>query len=208
LILKNVIRICVICSIAFAATVFLLRLPQRETAPQIPAQVSQSAPTTIQAKAPTSSEEDTSIAGRGTVIDGDTLDVMGIRIRLHGIDAPESGQTCTDAINKAYFCGSKAAFALADFIGEGIVRCQPLSKDQYRRTVARCFARGEDLGSFLVGAGWALDWPRYSHGEYARFQKDAQTAGRGMWAGKFVQPWNWRRCIRNHGQRGQCSAAN
>ena len=34
------------------------------------------------------------MTGQATVIDGDTIDIHGTRIRLHGIDAPESGQLC------------------------------------------------------------------------------------------------------------------
>jgi len=113
-----------------------------------------------------------------------------------------------DATDKPYLCGSNAAFALSDFIGEATVRCKPLDKDRYGRTVARCFARDNDLGSLLVRSGWALDWPRYSGGAYAFDQQDAQKAKRGMWAGKFVEPWNWRTCIRNGGQRDRCSTSN
>lgn len=50
-----------------------------------------------------------SLEGRVTVIDGDTLEMHGKRIRLHGIDAPESGQTCRSQSGKTYRCGQLAA---------------------------------------------------------------------------------------------------
>jgi len=209
--LKSAFWIVVSCAIAFAATVLLLRIPGRGTSepPTTTRQISPTSPT-VTPNSPTMSPrgQDATIIGRATIIDGDTIDVGRQRIRLHGIDAPEGGQTCTDGNDKPYLCGSKAAFALADFVGEATVRCKPLDKDRYRRTVARCFVRDEDLGSFLVRSGWALDWPRYSSGTYASDQQDAQKFKRGMWAGKFVEPWNWRTCIRNGGQRDRCSVPN
>ncbi len=55
------------------------------------------------------------IVGRASVIDGDTIEIHGLRIRLHGVDAPEKGQPCFDAANQPYRCGQKAAMALDEF---------------------------------------------------------------------------------------------
>ena len=62
------------------------------------------------------------ITGKPRVIDGDTIEVAGERIRLHGIDAPESKQKCT-AEGKEWACGQEATFALARFIGTHWVTC-------------------------------------------------------------------------------------
>lgn len=55
------------------------------------------------------------IIGRASVIDGDTIEISGKRIRLHGVDAPESWQTCEDGDGGTYGCGKEAAFALERF---------------------------------------------------------------------------------------------
>jgi hypothetical protein len=59
-----------------------------------------------------------SLVGRASVVDGDTLEIQGVRVRLWGIDAVESSQTCLDAAGRVWPCGRRAAFALADFLGQ------------------------------------------------------------------------------------------
>jgi hypothetical protein len=97
---------------------------------------------------------DASLSGVATVIDGDTLEIHGQLIRLHGIDAPESGQSCERA-GQHYRCGQQAALALADRIGQRTVRCEPQGQDRYQRVIAICrlgeheLAFGEICTAFL-----------------------------------------------------------
>ena len=72
------------------------------------------------------------------------------------------------------------------------VTCADKGRDRYGRTVATCAVDGSDLGSMMVNLGYALDWPKYSHGAYGHEQGLAQAAGRGAWSGSFDQPWDWR----------------
>jgi endonuclease YncB( thermonuclease family) len=145
------------------------------------------------------------LAGQASVVDGDTLEIHGTRIRLWGIDAPESSQLCRGEDSLQYRCGAKTANDLDAFIARRLVSCIPISRDQYRRTVASCSVAGTDLAGWLVGNGLALDWPQYSKGKFDTIQREAEHAGRGMWAGSYVEPWLYRMCVRAGGSPGNCS---
>jgi len=145
------------------------------------------------------------IEGQASVIDGDTIEIHGQRIRLAGIDAPESDQLCRDADSNHYRCGQKAANDLAAFIDHRLVNCIEVDRDRYGRSVAVCTVAGVDVADWLVRAGLALDWPRYSNGDYAAAQKEADNGGRGIWAGSYVVPWAYRACRRSGGLLSECS---
>ncbi|WMT73423.1 thermonuclease family protein [Bradyrhizobium sp. Ash2021] len=145
------------------------------------------------------------MTGQASVIDGDTLEIHGRRIRLWGIDAPESSQLCRSDDSLQYRCGAKAANDLDAFIARRPVSCVPVSLDQYGRTVATCSVDGADLAEWLVRNGLALDWPRYSRGRYDPAQRGAEHTGRGIWVGSYVAPWLYRACMREGGTPGGCS---
>lgn len=90
------------------------------------------------------------MTGQASIIDGDTVEIHGTRIRLWGIDAPESSQLCRGEDSEQYRCGSQAAKELDAFIARRLVSCIPISLDQYGRTVATCSVGGADLGQWLV----------------------------------------------------------
>lgn len=135
------------------------------------------------------------ITGRASVVDSDTIEIAGERIRLHGIDAPESDQRCQDKGGRAYQCGQVAADALDAFLAQSRpTSCRFMERDRYRRFVGDCYrADGNSVAAWMVRKGHALDWPRYSRGTYAADQAEARRSGAGMWWGRFVEPWEWRR---------------
>lgn len=125
------------------------------------------------------------IVGAASVIDGE-------RIRLHGIDAPESGQLCRDADDRAWRCGQQSALALDDQIGGATVQCEGASRDRYDRLIAVCSARTVDLNAWMVRMGWAVAFRRYLSG-YVAHETAAAGEKRGVWRGRFAMPWNWRK---------------
>ncbi len=131
------------------------------------------------------------IQGTASVIDGDTIEIRGERIRLDAIDAPESSQLCLDAAGNRYRCGQKSAFALADFIGRAVVSCHPKGRDRYKRTIAVCFKGETNLNAWMVTQGWAVAFRKYGI-DYIGEEDQARLARRGIWAGSFEMPWDWR----------------
>lgn len=133
------------------------------------------------------------IVGKAKVLDGDTIEISGRRIRLFGIDAPENGQTCIIK-RKLFRCDQAATSALADKIGARIVECEPKDLDVYSRIVSVCFVEGEDINAWMVARGWALAYRQYSR-DYVGQEERASKAKLGMWQGEFVPPWDWRQKI-------------
>ncbi|WP_419899833.1 thermonuclease family protein [Roseomonas sp. USHLN139] len=135
-------------------------------------------------------------AGRPRVIDGDTMDVNGIRVRMQGIDAFEHDQQCSRAGGGRFACGAAARAELAGLIGNREVTCTPDGSLTHGRTVATCSVPGRDgpidLNAAMVRSGLAFDCPRYSNGRYADEEAAAKAEKAGAWDGRFTYPWTHR----------------
>lgn len=128
------------------------------------------------------------VEGRARVVDGDTLRVDGVPVRLAGLDAPELAQSCARADGAPYPCGEAAREALRRLIDDRSVACDVRGRDRYRRLLARCRVDGEDLGRRLVRDGLAVAYRGYEAEE-----REARARRRGLWAGTFQPPEAWRR---------------
>lgn len=131
------------------------------------------------------------LVGIASVIDGDTIEIHGRRIRFDGIDAPESSQVCVRAGVKER-CGQASAFFLSDMIGSGTVRCETHDVDRYGRDIATCWLGGRNLNEAMVAAGQAVAYRRYSRA-YLGAEDAARAAGAGVWATEFEMPWAYRK---------------
>jgi endonuclease YncB( thermonuclease family) len=119
--------------------------------------------------------------GRVHVIDGDTVNMDGVRLKLIDIDAFESAQTC-QRDGQSYQCGFQATLELEDLIHGQPIRCDGSRRDQYRRPLVHCFLGNLDLGRAMVRSGWAL--AEYS-AQYRPDEETAQTGHLGAWEGTF-----------------------
>jgi endonuclease YncB( thermonuclease family) len=136
------------------------------------------------------------IIGVAAVIDGDTIEIHGQRIRLFGIDAPESSQLCVRPTGERWRCGQQGSLALSDRIGRATVSRQPRDLDRYGRVVAVCFKGEEDLSRWMVTTGWAVAFRRYSL-DYVADENIARQSKINIWSGDFDMPWDWRAQRRN-----------
>lgn len=131
------------------------------------------------------------LSGSARVIDGDTLAVGDVVVRLHGIDAPESGQWCKDGAGRDFDCGKAATDALSALVAGATVGCAGDEWDRYGRLIAVCHSGGVELNRSMAMSGWAVAFLRYSDA-YAADQAAAARARRGLWAGTFEAPWSYR----------------
>ena len=125
------------------------------------------------------------------VIDADTFDVGGERVRLFGVDAPELSQNCVDAAGQDWPCGAWAAEEAARRWEGRLARCEAVDTDRYGRIVARCAVGGSDIGAALVEDGLAMAYRTYSM-DYDLQEKAAVIAAVGIWAGEVQTPADWR----------------
>lgn len=125
------------------------------------------------------------------VVDGDTLELRGSIIRLHGIDAPEAGQTCLDAHGNKWKCGKTAIAALENLVTGQVLKCEARSKDPYNRVIAVCETGSLDLSAELVRQGKAWAFLKYSN-DYESQQSQAKKARIGIWSADNEAPWDFR----------------
>ncbi len=139
------------------------------------------------------------IVGDARVIDGDTLEIAGERIRLHGIDAPETRQTC-EVGGLPWLCGESATLALQHETVGRPVTCKGEKRDRYGRIIAVCYSGDRDLNAMMVREGWALAYRRFAK-DYVADEIAARDALRGIWRADFLEPWKWRRDNRRGAKR-------
>ncbi len=131
------------------------------------------------------------LTGSGIIVDGDTLVVNEQTIRLHGIDAPEVGQTCERVDGRRWDCGKTAMESLAELAEGRTVTCSGDELDDYDRLIAVCRSGDQDINALMVQEGHAWAFRRYSS-DYAEQEAQAHKARRGIWQGKATPAWDYR----------------
>ncbi len=132
------------------------------------------------------------VVGAAQVVDGDTFDVAGQRIRLEGIDAPEATQACLDASARSWPCGRRATAELRRLTAGQPVTCHSRGQDKYQRLLAMCFVNGLNINEAMVRRGYAWAFVKYST-EFADLEAEARRASAGVWQGTAQAPWDYRR---------------
>lgn len=131
------------------------------------------------------------LIGPAQVTDGDSIVVGGVRVRLEGIDAPETKQMCSTADGRPWPCGLTAARTLRSMIGNNEVRCDKRGHDKYGRVLAVCSVGDTVLNEAMVRRGLAWAFVRYSRA-YSRVEGIARSERIGIWQGEARPPWEHR----------------
>lgn len=131
------------------------------------------------------------LAGRAAVIDGDTVEISGIRVRLEGIDAPELRQSCPGVNNSDWPAGRQAASALGAMVTGRRVICKSHGADKYGRMLGVCWAGPREVNRTMVQQGLAWAFVRYSKA-YVANEAEARAAKRGVWQASCQPAWLYR----------------
>jgi endonuclease YncB( thermonuclease family) len=158
------------------------------------------------------------VSGIPRVVDGDTIIINEVRIRLEGIDAPESTQACgkspapaagtlpfgqphmlgkpdrapNERSGDQWACGPEATRHLTRLIGHSTVRCDDLGPDKYGRTLGRCFVGAININAAMVRAGYAWAYVKYSK-DYVGLEAEARAERIGIWQGEAMPAWDYRK---------------
>lgn len=131
------------------------------------------------------------LTGVPNIVDGDTVEISGVKVRIEGIDAPEMSQFCLDDKSQPRECGKGVRYQLVKKSAGRPWTCRVSGQDVYHRSLATCHVGGEDIGRWMVRSGMALSFKRYSHA-YDEDEKAAREDRAGLWSGTFIAPWDWR----------------
>ena len=135
------------------------------------------------------------ILGKAKIIDGDTIHIKSNKIRLHGIDAPETKQTCK-IDNQDWYCGKQSTKELKNLIKNQKVECNVNDVDRYNRYVAICYVNEININKWMVKNGWAIAYRYYSK-DYIVEEKYADDNKLGIWKSEFIEPYAYRRQNKN-----------
>lgn len=131
------------------------------------------------------------ITGPARIIDGDTLDIAGQRIRIGGIDAPESNERCTDTAGRTWRCGDWSTDQAKRLVAGQRLTCHDLGERTHQRIVGRCFVNGRDLAVALIELGAARPCIRFARAQgQERAYQQAESVAIAARAGIYAGPLN------------------
>ena len=132
------------------------------------------------------------VEGYASAVTGSMLDINGLHIKLLGLEAPYMQQTCTSKFGQSYNCGQSSKNWLQDWLQNKIVKCHIISPENNGRATGVCFSEGYDVGAVIVNAGWAVAYTKNTE-IYVPYEQQAGEKKRGLWAGTFYKPWDWKK---------------
>lgn len=137
-------------------------------------------------------EDYPAVKGYAVALSGSTINVANLNIRLLGIEAPMPGQTCADKYGNPYKCGQEAKVWLQNWLEDKQITCHIVSQIKNKKATGVCFFGQDDVAAVVTNAGWAVAYVKHTDA-YVAYEYQANINKRGLWAGKFYKPWDWRK---------------
>lgn len=130
-------------------------------------------------------------------------------MKLYGVDAPDLNQVCLTKRGEQYACGKTAQNKLKKLLLNKKIDCQIVGQDQNNFYLTTCVIQGYDVGATMVSVGWAVA-ERHISQVYIPYEQQAHRAHEGLWAGKFMAPWEFRERLQHshNSQSGGVNAGN
>lgn len=130
--------------------------------------------------------------GRAFIIDGDTLKINGIKIRLVGVDAPEISQKCKTH-GHIENCGEIVKLRLVQATSNEDTTCYSHGRDYFGRVLAECYVNDININKWLLREGLAVYYYNKDFKSYKILETLAKQEKVGLWDSEFQNPKDYRK---------------
>lgn len=142
------------------------------------------------------------ISGKAFVLDGDSLTIKKIKIRLNGIDAPEFTQECLNGKSQQYQCGLASKNFLINLVKNQEVVCHYQKLDIYNRILGDCYIDKLNINHHLLAHGMAIIYDfNYATEQEIKLEQTAKEQQKGIWQGAFQLPKTYRKHNKKYDKR-------
>ena len=147
-------------------------------------------------------QEQHQISGKAFVLDGDSLVIKKIKIRLNGIDAPEFSQQCLNTQSQQYQCGLASKNFLINLVKNQEVVCHYQKIDIYNRILGDCYIDKLNINHHLLANGMAIIYDfNDATKQEIELEKTAKEQQKGIWQGPFQLPKTYRKQNKKNDKR-------
>ncbi len=136
------------------------------------------------------------ISGKSSkTLSGNMFKLNSYIIKLYGIDAPDLNQKCLDSGNTEYKCGKVVKNQLNRLLTNKKITCtvmEHMDNSSVTHAVCKLDKENIDVGAVMTLSGWTIA-DRGISDVYIPYEQQAHGLKKGLWSGRFMAPWDFRR---------------